>query len=219
LIIWVGITDSDWYRQLAAVKPDEVNFWQPGAMVPRHMEPGMPFLFKLHAPDNFIVGGGYFVSFSVLPLFLAWEAFGKYNGANSFSDMIERMSRYRESRPTRGTEIGCSILAEPFFLPESEWIPIPVNWSKCLIRKRRNGSSAELPVLQYGRKLKEFRMRLIITTALLLLNTSCVVSSNYRAEDIKALTDRTGRVEAYIRSDGAITDTVGRVLGYIEDVQ
>ncbi len=28
--IYVGVTDTTWYNYLAHIKPDEVNFWQPG---------------------------------------------------------------------------------------------------------------------------------------------------------------------------------------------
>ncbi len=27
--LWVGVTDKSWFEQLAALAPDEVNFWQP----------------------------------------------------------------------------------------------------------------------------------------------------------------------------------------------
>ena len=36
------------------------------------MDAGWPFLFKLHSPHNFVVGGGSFVRFTALPCFLAW---------------------------------------------------------------------------------------------------------------------------------------------------
>ena len=39
-----------------------------------------PFLFKLHAPENYIVGGGFFATSSLLPASLAWQAFGVKNG-------------------------------------------------------------------------------------------------------------------------------------------
>jgi len=69
---WVGVTDNDWFRFLAARLPDEVNFWRPNATQTfRVIEPGAPFLFKLHSPLNYIVGGGFFVSHSILPLSLA----------------------------------------------------------------------------------------------------------------------------------------------------
>jgi putative restriction endonuclease len=57
---FVGVTDSDWFNFLSNQPGiDEVNFWQPGG---RHLfkflNPSEPFLFKLHHPYNFIVGGG-----------------------------------------------------------------------------------------------------------------------------------------------------------------
>jgi hypothetical protein len=43
--------------------PEEVNFWQPsGSRRFRVWQAGEPFLFKLHSPENFIVGGGFVVS-------------------------------------------------------------------------------------------------------------------------------------------------------------
>jgi len=128
MIFWVGITDADWFIHLSRLKPDEVNFWQPGPTPPRKMDPGTLFLFKLHAPNNVVVGGGYFVRFTVLPCFLAWEAFGEKNGVTSLQELIQRMTHYRHSQQTSGSEIGCNILVEPFFFPEQDWIPIPENW-------------------------------------------------------------------------------------------
>jgi len=128
MLFWVGITDNDWFIHLSRSQPDEVNFWQPGPTPPRKMDPGTLFLFKLHAPDHVIVGGGYFVRFTVLPCFLAWEAFGEKNGVNSLSELIQRISRHRHPQLTRSSDIGCNILVEPFFFPEEDWIPIPENW-------------------------------------------------------------------------------------------
>jgi putative restriction endonuclease len=34
------------------------------------------FLFKLHSPVDFIVGGGVFAHASILPVSPAWDAFG-----------------------------------------------------------------------------------------------------------------------------------------------
>jgi len=54
----VGVTDKQWYRFLAG-RPGvtEVNFWQPsGAREFRVLDPGEPFLFKAHYPDNKVVG-------------------------------------------------------------------------------------------------------------------------------------------------------------------
>ena len=127
---WVGITDRDWFETLRRRQPDEVNFWQPSARAPRRMEAGWPFLFKLHSPRNYVVGGGFFVRFTVLPCFLAWNAFGVKNGASSLTELTERIARYRKASRTPGTEVGCNILTEPFFFDEEQWIPIPDDWPR-----------------------------------------------------------------------------------------
>ncbi len=60
--LFVAVTDNDWFRFLRA-RPhlDEVDFWQPsGHGRFRALEMGGLFLFKLHSPEDFIVGGGYF---------------------------------------------------------------------------------------------------------------------------------------------------------------
>src|SRR5216684_176993 len=60
--LFVAVTDTDWFA-LHASKPDveEVNFWKPSPEATfKVLQPGELLLFKLHAPDNFIVGGGFF---------------------------------------------------------------------------------------------------------------------------------------------------------------
>jgi putative restriction endonuclease len=47
----------------ASASHDEVHFWQPsGGTQFRALQPGELFLFKLHAPDNFIVGAAFSVN-------------------------------------------------------------------------------------------------------------------------------------------------------------
>ena len=145
---WVGITDGDWFETLREREPDEVNFWQPSPKPLRTMEPGWPFLFKLHAPRHYVVGGGFFVRFTILPCFLAWEAFGDKNGVFSLSELVERTARYRKSPQTPGANIGCNVLGEPFFLQESDWIPVPEDWPRNVQRgytyDSESGSGAAL---------------------------------------------------------------------------
>jgi putative restriction endonuclease len=75
---------------------DEVNFWQPsGTNQFRALQAGELFLFKLHAPENFIVGGGVFSHASNFPLSIAWEAFGLRNGVTTLAEMRERIAYYR----------------------------------------------------------------------------------------------------------------------------
>jgi putative restriction endonuclease len=80
----VAVTDSDWFEMLRhRTDLAEVNFWAPSGANFRALQPGELFLFKLHSPRNFIVGGGIFAYANTLPCSLAWEAFGEANGAIS----------------------------------------------------------------------------------------------------------------------------------------
>jgi putative restriction endonuclease len=131
----IAITDRDWFDFLSerADKLDEVNFWQPtGSRVFRVLRPGEPFLFKLHSPYNFIVGGGFFARFSPLPVELAWDAFGVKNGAASLDGMRRRIAKYRRVSPDprQSFTIGCIVLIEPFFFSRDLWIPVPPDFPK-----------------------------------------------------------------------------------------
>jgi len=133
---WVGVTDKAWFEHLRDRAPDEVNFWQPSPRaLAAFLAPGVPFLFKLHAPDNFIVGGGFFVRFSALPARLAWEAFGEKNGVTDYSALRRRIEQYRGQ--TKGDpEIGCNVLNGPFFFDKKDWIPVPESWAPNIVRGR-----------------------------------------------------------------------------------
>ncbi len=124
---YVGITDEDWFSYLSGSgTSDEVNFWQPsGGRQFRVLQPGEPFLFKLHSPRNYIVGGGFFGHFTILPVSFAWSAFGSKNGARNEKEMRFRVAHYRKVAPSpfENYEIGCILLQSPFFFPEDEWIP------------------------------------------------------------------------------------------------
>ena len=84
---FVGVTDNDWFAFLSQQPGiDEVNFWQPGGnRLFKSLNPGEPFLFKLHAPHHYIVGGGFFAHSTILPISLAWQAFGENNDCFSTS--------------------------------------------------------------------------------------------------------------------------------------
>lgn len=137
---YVGITDRDWFDLLRSASGlEEVNFWQPsGNREFKVLKPGELFLFKLHSPDNYIVGGGIFAHSTLLPVSLAWEAFGKANGAETLSDMRSRISKYRRSGDdhTLDYTIGCILLEQPFFLPPSLWIPVPSDWKSSIVQGR-----------------------------------------------------------------------------------
>jgi putative restriction endonuclease len=66
---FIGVTDKEWYELLRS-KPeiDEVNFWRPSPTKFQALEKGELFLFKLHYPDNCIVGGGFLGLIYLTPL-------------------------------------------------------------------------------------------------------------------------------------------------------
>lgn len=142
----VAVTDKDWYdhlRQIPAI--DEVNFWSPSGTNFRALNPGELFLFKLHSPHDFIVGGGIFAYSNTTPCSLAWEAFGEKNGARSFNEMRGRIARYRRVPADTRTDfpIGCRILTSPFFLPREQWIPVPPSWSPNIVKFKRYSTDEE----------------------------------------------------------------------------
>lgn len=141
---FVAVTDGDWFRFLSAQESvDEVNFWQPGGGRDfRVLTLGGPLLFKLHWPDNFIVGGGFFASFTRLPVSIVWETFGIKNGARTYAEMRARIEHYRRATPNprEDYEIGCIVLQDPFFLPRERWIPAPDDFSPNVVQ----GKSYEL---------------------------------------------------------------------------
>jgi putative restriction endonuclease len=142
--LYVGITDYEWFRFLSlAPGVDEVNFWQPGGRTNfRALQPGELFLFKLHAPRNFIVGGGVFARADILSTSLAWDAFGIKDRAVSRAEMRRRIAHYRKAPddPRQDYRIGCRILTQPFFLPEDQWVPIPSSWSMSIQQGRTYGA-------------------------------------------------------------------------------
>lgn len=145
--IFVGVTDFEWFSYLRhQPAPNSVNFWQPGGQTAfKALQPGELFLFKLHSPKNFIVGGGIFSYATIIPISLAWEAFGTENGAKSLDEMRERVSHYRReiTNPRADFQIGCRILEEPFFFDEDLWIPVPKSWSPNIVTGKRYNTDEE----------------------------------------------------------------------------
>ena len=132
----VAVTDGDWFDQLRQ-QPDlsEVNFWSPSDSSFRALQPGELFLFKLHSPNNFIVGGGVFAHANSMPCSLAWEAFGKANGARSLAEMRTRIAKYRKVKPDERSDfsIGCRVLTQPFFFDRARWIAVPESFSRNIV--------------------------------------------------------------------------------------
>lgn len=132
----VAVTDRDWFTHLRRLYyPPEVNFWAPSDTSFKALRPGELFLFKLHAPRNYIVGGGIFTHATSLPCSIAWETFGELNGAATFLQMRDRIVKYRKTATNDRADfrVGCRILAMPFFFDRSDWIPAPASWSPNIV--------------------------------------------------------------------------------------
>jgi putative restriction endonuclease len=132
----IAVTDGDWFNHLRMkFELSEVNLWAPGAAPFKALRPGEFFFFKLHAPLNFIVGGGVFAYASTIPCSLAWEAFREGNGAATFAEMRRRIAKYRKTDPSAREDfvIGCRILTQPFFFEQQDWIPIPPSWAANIV--------------------------------------------------------------------------------------
>lgn len=146
--LFVAITDRSWFDLLSLEKPNEVNFWQPsGTRNFGAVSVGELFLFKLHAPEDYIVGGGVFSHASNVPLSLAWEAFGTKNGVTSLAEMRLRIARYRRDDalldPRADPPVGCRILTQPFFWPREQWLPVPQSFARNIVTGKRYDTDNE----------------------------------------------------------------------------
>lgn len=135
---YVGVTDGDWYRFLAA-RPmlQEVNFWQPsGDRRFRVLGIGEPFFFKSHHPQNQVVGGGFYSGFAQLPISEAWELFGEANGVSSLEVMRLRVGRYRRQPigPADNPVIGCIFVRDTRFFPEGSFSEPPPNFAPNIVQ-------------------------------------------------------------------------------------
>jgi len=167
--MFVGVTDGNWYNYLSAIKPDEINFWQPGSKQSfKAIGTNDLFLFKLHSPINYIAGGGFFIRHSFLPVSLAWEAFGEKNGTSDYFSFPNAIHKYRKSnfRSEPDPVIGCIILSPPFFFDRSEWIPVPEDWKPNIVQ----GKSYDTNTLVGRRLYQQVQER--ITRLMPLTNTT-----------------------------------------------
>ncbi len=155
---FVALTDYRWFTFLANLpKLEEINFWQPGGnRAFGAIQPNELFLFKLHSPREFIAGGGFFAHSSLLPVSLAWDAFGAANGAASLEQMRAHIEQYRRQKPAGAEDyrIGCILLSQPFFLREADWIPVPKNWSPNIVQGKTYDLTVE-PGLSLFQQLQE----------------------------------------------------------------
>lgn len=159
--MYVGITDYDWFQFLKERKATEVNFWKPGAKAFKAINENDLFLFKLHAPQNYIVGGGSFVKYSTLPTYLAWSAFGERNGTDSLQTLNEAISKYRQKShiTEKNPQIGCVILTDVFYFDEHDWIPAPKSFCGSIVQGKKYYTEDEEGKCLYQSVLERLQSR------------------------------------------------------------
>jgi putative restriction endonuclease len=153
---YVGVTDSRWYRFLAA-RPEltEVNFWRPGGRHAfRALQPGEPFFFKTHYPHNKIVGGGFFSGFVPMRVSDAWELLGPGNGAVSLQEMRGQISRYHPIGPGENPEIGCVFIRDPRFFPDDAAVAPPPGFAANIVQGKGYDLGERSVALYFGELLQ-----------------------------------------------------------------
>jgi putative restriction endonuclease len=165
--LFIGVTDNNWFRFLRSLSGvEEVNFWMPaGKGTFKALKPGELFLFKLHYPENFIVGGGVFAHSTLLPYATAWETFGPMNGAPTSEEMRRRIEKYRKHPVDLNSQIGCILLQKPFFFEESQWIPAPEEFRPNIVKGKTfdtESPAARLLLEQVSERLQYSRVSQVI---------------------------------------------------------
>jgi HNH endonuclease len=162
---FVGVTDGDWFRFLAA-RPEvtEANFWQPGGGREfRVLAPGEPFFFKTHHPHNKVVGGGFFSDSARLKVSEAWELFGAANGASSVGQMRTRIGRYRRAPIGVGEDpvIGCLFVRDVRFFPPDSAVDPPPAFAPNIVQGK-SYDLADHAVAEYFTRLLQLILGVVV---------------------------------------------------------
>jgi putative restriction endonuclease len=160
---YVGVTDGDWYRFLAA-RPEltEVNFWRPaGDREFRVLDVGEPFFFKTHKPHDRVVGGGFYSGFASPRVSEAWSLYGEANGTASHAEMRTRVGRYRRVPLGDGMDpvIGCVFVRDAVFFPLDGLAEPPPDFAPNIVQ----GKSYDLAVQPARDYFEELLRRLLGT--------------------------------------------------------
>jgi putative restriction endonuclease len=70
---------------------------------------------------------------------MAWDVFGEGNGAPTMEAVRARVARLSGSAPAAfgmDRPIGCVSIAFPTFFPPGEWVPVPPDWQRNIVRGR-----------------------------------------------------------------------------------
>ena len=158
MLAYVGVTDNDWYRFLAA-RPglQEVNFWQPsGGREFRVLAPGEPFFFKTHYPHNRVVGGGFFSDSAQLRVSEAWDLFREANGVADMAEMRARIGHYRREPIGTGEDpiIGCLFVRDVRFFPPGTTAAPPSDFARNIVQGKSYNLAEQAVAPYFGELLR-----------------------------------------------------------------
>jgi putative restriction endonuclease len=164
--LFVANTDNRWFDFLSS-EPHltEVNFWWPGEMGFRAIQPGELLAFRLKSPRNKVGGFGIFSSHSRLPIQTAWEAFGRANGVSSLEALRSAIAQFRTNPTLSSTDIGSTILVEPVFFPADLWFDLPPSWSPSIQRGKRYSTDDPEGLRLWNRLIETTQMSSIASQA------------------------------------------------------
>lgn len=96
-----------------------------------------------------------------MPVDLAWEVFGESNGVRSLTEMRGRIAHYRHTPMTAhdNPEIGCLLLAEPFFWRGELWIAAPPDFSSQIVSGKAYDAEEESGRTLWGEVEQRLRAR------------------------------------------------------------
>lgn len=144
---YVGNTDWLWFNYLRSMSPppEDIDFWKPSETAFKAIPIGAPFLFRLKSPRNAIGGLGFFSGYHLLPLKTTWETFDQRTGCDTFTTLMEQITRYRakngdHSNPLNAL-VGCIALTEPIFFDDEDFIPGPVDWAAPIVSGKTYSTS------------------------------------------------------------------------------
>jgi putative restriction endonuclease len=143
--LYVANTDNAWFDFLSSEHGlTEVNFWWPGEAPFRVLQQGEVLAFRLKSPRNKIGGFGIFSSYSLFPIQMAWETFGRANGVSSLQALRNAIAQFR-TNVTVGpsTNIGSTVLVQPVFLPSHLWFDVPESWASSIVRGKKYSTDDE----------------------------------------------------------------------------
>ena len=159
--MYVGVTDREWYEFLKERQCKEVNFWRPSAQNFKAVDENDLFLFKLKG-TNYIAGGGFYVKYSVLPIYLAWEAFGYENGRGTQEELVAAIASKNDRNINFTTQIGCRILTDVFYFEEHDWISAPDSFAKNIVSGKGYTSDTAEGALLYQKINERLMARRIL---------------------------------------------------------